>query len=159
MIEQGELDFVVVPEMLLSPLHPSEVLAEDPYVCIAWSGNKLLKKGLSIDQFLSMGHATTRMILRKETMGEMMLQKSGMKPRFELILPAFSLLPIAVIGTDMIAIVNKRFADYYASYMPLKIFEVPIDLQSGKYMLQWNRYHDNDQGTQWLRRVLIDTVR
>ena len=159
LIEQGEIDFVVVPEMLLSPLHPAELLGEDPYVCIAWSGNKLLRKGLSLEQFLSMGHVTTRMLRRKETMGELLLQKTGMKPRFELILPSFGLVPIAVIGTDMIAIVNKRFADYYASYMPLKVLPVPMDMPSGKFMLQWNRYHDSDQGTQWLRRILIETVR
>jgi len=159
LIEQGEVDFVAVPEMLLSPLHPSEVLYEDIFVCIAWSGNSLLKKGLSSEQFLSLGHVTTRFIRRKETTGELMFQQSGVKLHFELIVPAFGLVPLAVVGTDMLAVIDKRLATLYAKYMPLKIFSVPVEMPPSKSMLQWNRYHDNDQGTQWLRRVLIDSVR
>ena len=159
LIEQGEVDFVAVPEMLLSPLHPSEVLFEDVYVCIAWSGNNALKKGLSTEQFLSLGHITNRFIRRKETMGELLFQQSGVKPRFELIVPTFGLVPLAVVGTDLLAIVDKGVANLYAKYMPLKVFPVPVEMPKSHAMLQWNRYHDTDQGTQWLRRVLVDSVR
>ena len=159
LLEQGEVDFVAVPPMLLSPLHPSEVLFDDTYVCIAWSGNRFLRKGLTMDQFLSLGHVTNRFIKRKETMGDLLLQPSGVKVRFELIVPTFGLVPLAVVGTDLLAIVNKRLALLFSKYMPLKIFPVPFDLPPSTAMLQWNRYHDNDQGTQWIRRLILDSVR
>jgi LysR family transcriptional regulator, nod-box dependent transcriptional activator len=159
LIEQGEIDFIVVPDFMASPLHPFDVLFEDTTVCIAWSGNQHLKKGLNLEQFLSLGHVTMRMLRRKEHIGELILQNTGLRPRFELILPTFGLVPLAVIGTDRLAMVNKGMAEYYARYMPLKIFPLPLDLPKTRAVLQWNRHNDNDPGTQWLRHTLVQTVR
>ena len=159
LIEEGEVDFVVVPEMLLSPLHPSDVLLEDSYVCIAWSGNTRLKDGLSLEKFLSMGHVTTRMLRRQEHMGDLLFQKSGLKLRYELVVPTWGMVPVAVVETDMIAVINRKIAHYYANQMPIKIYPVPVESPVAKWFLQWNRYHDSDHGTQWLRKRIVDTIR
>ena len=51
-IEQGDVDFLEVPDRFASLMHPSELLFEDEYVCIAWSGNRSVKKGISVDTFV-----------------------------------------------------------------------------------------------------------
>jgi DNA-binding transcriptional LysR family regulator len=158
-IEQGDVDFIEVPEFWASQLHPSEVIFEETLVCIAWSQNKALKKGLSLDQFQSLGHVTTRVLLNREHLGQMQLRKSAIKPRFELILPIFGLVPYAVVNTDLIAIVNSRLASYYSRYLPLKTFPCPVDIDPFSMLLQWNRNRDNDEAIQWMRRVLISTLR
>jgi LysR family transcriptional regulator, nod-box dependent transcriptional activator len=157
-IEQGEVDFMEIPDFLASPLHPSAHLFDDENVCIASSRNKFIRKSLSLDQFLSLGHVTTRMQKRKDHLGDQMFQNTGVKPRFELIVPVFGLVPQAVVETDWIAVVNSRLARHYARYLPLKIFPLPMKIEPLKMLLQWNRYRDRDEGTQWMCGILVETL-
>ncbi|HTR22565.1 MAG TPA: LysR family transcriptional regulator [Terriglobales bacterium] len=157
-IEQGEVDFIEVPDILVSQYHPSEPFFEDEYVCIAWSGNRLLKKHLSLEQFRSLGHVTTRFLRRKGHLGEFLLRDSGIEPRYELIVPVFGMMPHAVVRTNMIALTTRKIAEYYAEILPLRIFPSPVKLRPLKQVLQWNRLHEHDEGTQWLRRILIETL-
>ena len=157
-IEQGEVDFMEIPDIMVSPLHPSELLFEDNWVCIAASSNKFVRKTLTLEQFLSLGHVTTRVLRRKDHVGDLLLIDSTLRPRFELIVPVFGLMPQAIVESDLIGIVNLRFARYYAKHLPLKILPLPIDLKPLRMMLQWNRYRDHDEGTQWMRRMLIQSL-
>ncbi len=157
-IEQGEVDFIEVPDLLASPFHPSELLFEDEYVCIAWAGNRALQDELSLEQFLSLGHVTIRFLRKRDHLGDILLRDSGAKPRYDLVVPVFSMMPHTIIGTDLIGLINKRFASHYAQFLPLKIFPSPIKLEPLKMLLQWNRLRDQDGGTRWLRQVLVGTL-
>lgn len=157
-VEQGDVDFMEIPDFLASPLHPSELLFMDEFVCIAGAANKHVKKSLSLEQFLSLGHVTTRMQKRKEHIGDQQLKHLGMKPRFELIVPVPGLVPHAVVETDWLAILNRRLANFYARHLPIKIFPLPIEIDPLRMMLQWNRNRDADEGTRWLRQILLDTL-
>jgi LysR family transcriptional regulator, nod-box dependent transcriptional activator len=158
-IEQGEVDFMEVPDVLVSSLHPADELFVDSYVCIASSRNRLVRRdGLSLEQFLSIGHVTTR-LRRKEHLGEVLLADTNVRPRFELIVPVFGLVPQAVVESDLIAIMNRRLADYYAKHLPLRVLELPLEIKPVKMMLQWNKHRNNDAGIQWLRRILVETIR
>jgi len=157
-IEQGDVDFSEVPDMLASPLHPTEKLFEDRQVCIAASANKAIRKELSLQQFLSIGHVTVRVLRRKEHLGDMLFEKTNVRPRFELIVPVFGMVPHAVVQSDLIAVVNYRLAQYYARHLPLKILPVPIEIPPLNMLLQWNKYRDSDLGIQWMRRMLVETM-
>ncbi len=157
-IEQGDVDFLEVPDFMASQLHPSEIIFKESFVCIAWSQNKFVKKDLSAERFQSLGHVTTRVLLKQDHLGQQLLRKSAIKPRYELIVPVFGMVPFAVVNTDLIAIVPSRLANYYSRYLPLKTFPCPVEVDGFSMMLQWNRDRDNDESTQWMRRVLISTL-
>jgi len=89
-----------IPDVFVSSLHPAEELFRDTYVCIASSKNKLIGKNLSLDQFLFIGHVTTR-LRQREHLGNVLLEEN-VRPRFELIVRVFGLVPEAVVESEVI---------------------------------------------------------
>ena len=159
MIEQGEMDFSEIPEIFASPLHPWELLFEDEYVCIGWSKNKRLNNDLSLEDFLSMGHVTVRMQRGMEHLGEHLLGKESARLRFDLIVPTFGMVPYSVINTDLVAFLNARLARHYVRHLPIKIFPSPLKTNSVRMVLQWHRYSGGNPGHQWMKNLLLSTLR
>ena len=48
-LSRGEVDFLVLPKHFIREEHPSEVLFEDDYVCVCWSGNPLVGAQISAE--------------------------------------------------------------------------------------------------------------
>src|ERR1039458_6177252 len=55
-LERGDVDFLIIPEVNMSSLHPSETIFEDEYACVLWSENREVGKTLTLAQYLSLGH-------------------------------------------------------------------------------------------------------
>jgi hypothetical protein len=72
--------------------------------------------------------------------------------------PAFSLAPQLVVGTDRVATITTRLAVKYAERLPLKLLPMPIAIPPMVEMLQWHQVHDHDPANQWFRRLLKKTV-
>ncbi len=158
-LERGDLDFLIVPAEFSSPLHPSEDLFDDSYVCVAWSGNNKIRKTISLEQYLSTGHVVARFgrTLQK-TFDEISLSRAGYVRRVEVVVPAFSLIPGFIVGSDLIATMHERHARFHARFLPLKILPMPIELPRFTAKIQWHRYHDHDPGTKWLHDVLKESA-
>lgn len=151
-LEQGDVDFLVVLKDFLSPLHPSEELFRDHYVGVVWSGNRFVKKQLSIDQFFRMSHVVVRLGPHQtHTHEEIAIHQSGRERRIELVMSNFSLVPNVLIGTDLIAVMHGQLARFYQKFMPLKLLQLPFQMPFINMHLQWHRYHDHDPGTLWFR--------
>jgi len=158
-LERGYLDLIVTPSWMVSPLHPSERLYDDQLVAVVWSGNPIAEEGMKLDSYLSSGHIVARF---SKFMGwaqdEVFLARSGYQRRIDVVVSSFSMLINQVIGTQLVATVHERFAQYYAQYLPIRIFPIPISIPSFEVKLQWHRFHDNDLGIQWLRQVLRESL-
>ena len=51
---------MILPKQILAKDHPSELLFDDEFVCIACAKNKLIKKSLSVRDYLSLSHVVVR---------------------------------------------------------------------------------------------------
>ena len=49
-LNSGELDFLISPEAYLSPRQPTEVLFEDTFTCVVWTGKRSIGTSLTIDE-------------------------------------------------------------------------------------------------------------
>lgn len=78
--------------------------------------------------------------------------------RVEVIVPSFSMQPTLLVGTNLIATIQERFARFYAQYLPLKVLPVPIPLPPLQMNMQWHRYHNHDAGTRWLCEILREAA-
>jgi DNA-binding transcriptional LysR family regulator len=154
-LERGDLDFLIVPNEFMSPLHPAEDIFEDTYVVVAWTGNSVVKKSISLEQYLSLGHVIPRFgRTHEKASDEIHLGHAGHIRRAEVVVPSFALIPGFVIGSDLIATMHKRHAQFHARFLPLKIFPMPVELPRFVAKIQWHRYHDHDPGTKWLHDVI-----
>ena len=55
-LDNAELDFLIAPASAEFEAHASEVLFEDTFTCVAWSGNSAVGDTLSPEDYLNLGH-------------------------------------------------------------------------------------------------------
>jgi LysR family transcriptional regulator, nod-box dependent transcriptional activator len=155
-LEQGDADLAILPQQILAKDHPSEVLFQDEFVCIACAKNKLIGSSLSSREYLSLSHVAVRFgeQLEVPSLEEEYLGTFGQKRRIEVVTSGFTLLPHLILGTTRIATIQRRLAEFYARQMPLKIVRMPKPLPRLEESMQWHAFRNADPGLLWLRRTL-----
>jgi LysR family nod box-dependent transcriptional activator len=159
-LESGELDFLISPDGYVSPSHPTEILFEDTYTCVAWAGNDSIGSSLTLEEYLNAGHVVVN-VAGAEAPGnydEQFLRRASVRRRVEVSVPTFSQAPHLVVGTGRVATLTTRLAVKYAERLPLKLLPMPVAMPPMVEMLQWHRVHDYDPASQWFRRVLKEAV-
>jgi LysR family nod box-dependent transcriptional activator len=156
-LDRGEADFLIMPQNYLTADHPSSLLFEDGFCCIAWRDNALVEDAITLDQFMQLGHVVTRFgHNRTPAIDEWFLRRFGEMRRIEMVTTGFYGLPQAVLGTHRIATIQRTLADYYADLLPIRVIEPDFELPTVSEAMQWNRYSDSDPGLAWMRQVLAE---
>jgi DNA-binding transcriptional LysR family regulator len=67
----------------------------------------------------------------------------------------FLSIPLLVARSDLIAVVPRPIATYFAAMSPgLAVAELPFELTGFDLKLHWHRRFDNDTRHKWLREQL-----
>jgi DNA-binding transcriptional LysR family regulator len=153
-LDRGELDLFFTIDDRLNDEHPKQALFEDEHVVVCWSGSRY---GASIGraEFLAAPHAIA--VLGPESFPsfiENFFKQHKIQRRVEVSLPSFSALPHALMGTDRLATMYRRHAEYFAGFLPLVLHEPPIALPAVREMVQWHRVGAEDAGLKWLLNVM-----
>jgi LysR family nod box-dependent transcriptional activator len=158
-LDRADIDVLLMPENLLSSDHPQEVLFEDHFVCIAWSGNDAVGDTLTLDQYLDLGHVTCEFNRGRTPMvDEWYLRHHGHSRRIEVTATSFNAVPLNVVNTRRIATVHRRLAEYYARILPIRLIPAPVEIPCIVESLQWHRMFESDPGITWLRQLLKDSA-
>jgi len=159
-LERGEIDLAIMPTRYLVPGHPSEPLFDDEFTCLSWAGNSRIKRDLSLDTYLSLGHVVVRFgrLQQLPTFDEWFVERFGHQRRIEVVTTAFNLVPQLLIGTSRVATLHRRLASFYQRYLPLKLVAPPLEIPRLEESMQWHRSRDRDPGTVWLRSVLKNAI-
>jgi len=160
-VESGDVDLLLMPDHFLPAGIRNEVLFEEHYVCVAWSGNPLVGDAITRAQYLELGHVVARPGAhpqRQPAIDELFFQRQGLQRRVETVVGEFSVLPQYVIGSTRIATMHNRLARLYAGYLPLKILSLPFDVPVIREAAAWNRHRDQDLGLAWVRNLLKSTA-
>jgi len=159
-IERGEIDLSIIPSRYLAQGNPAEHLFDDDYVCAVWSKNPEIRRGISLPQYLAMGHVIVRLGNQRQlpTFDEWFLERSEHQRRIEVITTTFNLVPQLIIGTSRIATLHRRLYRHYRRYLPIKAFPPPLEIPSIQEFMQWHKSRDRDPGTIWLRGILKQVV-
>jgi DNA-binding transcriptional LysR family regulator len=155
-LESGELDFLISPEGYVSSTQPTDVLFEDTYTCVIWSGNTVVGKTMTLEQYLELGHVVVNVAGNEppSNYDEQFLRRSNFKRRVEVSVPTFSLAPQLVVGTDRVATITTRLAAKCAEILPLRLLPLPIAMPPMVEMLQWHKVHEYDPAHHWFRSLL-----
>jgi LysR family transcriptional regulator, nod-box dependent transcriptional activator len=157
-VDEGVLDFLIKPAGD-HEAHRSEMLFEDTFTCVAWSGNTAIGDTLTPEEYLELGHVIVN--VGDHPIGnidEVYLRKTKQRRRVELSVSSFSQAPHLVVGTDRITTITTRLAMRLANILPLKLVPLPIEIPRLVELLHWHRVHDQDPAHIWFRSVLKDTV-
>lgn len=155
-LERGEVELVILPSKFLSETQPTALLFEETYTCIVWTGNQLVGDSLSLDQYMQLGHVSSRFGTSLTSFEESFLKDSGYDRRIEVSTTNFTSIPHFVIGTNRIATMHTRLARMLACYYPIRLLAPPIAFPRLEMCMQWNRFLDRDPSHIWLRRMLLE---
>ncbi|AJW93839.1 LysR family transcriptional regulator (plasmid) [Burkholderia gladioli pv. gladioli] len=159
-LENGEVEILIAPEFFNAAGHPSEPLFEDTFSCLVWEGNGDVKKKLTADQYLALGHVAVQWgVNRVQTIDETFLLERGMHRRREVVAPSFTLLPRLLVGTNRIATLHTRLAHVIASGYGLRVLQCPISLPTVKETIQWHKYQQHDPAISWFKDQTVSLAK
>jgi LysR family nod box-dependent transcriptional activator len=158
-LERADVDFLVMPISYLPESHPREILFEDPYACVVWKENSKIGEEISQEQYLALGHVVAQFGRGTPSIDQYFLNQLGVHRRVEVITMNFNSVLQSVVGTERIGTVQRRLANFYSKYLPLRILKPPYDLPPLAEAMQWPKCFDADPGSIWLRTVLKEAAK
>jgi LysR family transcriptional regulator, nod-box dependent transcriptional activator len=154
-LERGEVDLLVVPALYAVKGYPSRKLFEDDWVCVVWAESAAARRRLTLDAFMAMEH-----VVKRENhalfppMDEWMLARAKLHRTVAVRLPQYGLLPLAVVGTERVATVQRRLAEQARASLPLKLLACPFPCEPLQEAMQWHPMREADAGHAWFREQL-----
>ncbi len=71
----------------------------------------------------------------------------------------FSMIPQILLGTERIATMHRRLAQYFAKTTALRIVGLPMSLPAFTEAIQCPALHNSDPGSIWLRKVVLEEAK
>lgn len=155
LLERGEIDFLVTPNMFVSNDHPATSLFEDEYVAVAWKGGKYGSGEMDKHVYSTAPHAVMVPPLAAKSVETSLLAAAGVDRNIDVRTFSFSTLPHLITGTDRIATIHKRLAELVAPQAELAIFPIPVEMPKLTQVLQSHAYREHDPGISWLRDLFV----
>lgn len=154
MLERGDADLLVTPDLFTSSEHPSSLLFEDTYVVVAWSQGPHGNVDMDLKRYQTAPHAIMVPPGSTSNLAEaQLLEAAGVTRNVDLTTFSFSALPHLIVGTSRIATVHGHLAKAVMQHAPLVSYPLPFETGSFRQMVQWHSYRDRDPGIIWLRNV------
>ena len=152
---RGLIDAFVVPRTMMLPNHPTMALFDDHYVLVACAANPGIGEHITLDQYIGMRHAIRKTTSESGgfTREELRLMELGLRRDVALTVPTFELLAKVVVGTTLVAGMQRRLADIAAKSLPIRILPHPVDIPPLELILQWPVARQDDAGLTWLKDV------
>jgi DNA-binding transcriptional LysR family regulator len=153
---RGEINLRIIPKCFAFEGHPHERLFDEKYVCVAWKENKQIGDMLTLEQYQSLQHVVrySRGALQT-TFDQQFLDQAGFSRNVSVTVPAFTLAPRAVVGTQRIATVHARLAELYARSLPIRILAPPVAFPTLTEVLEWHYHEEDDPGLAWFRKIIL----
>jgi LysR family transcriptional regulator, nod-box dependent transcriptional activator len=151
------LDLVIIPKAYAPASLTHEVLFEDAFTAIVWSGHSSVGDTLHPDQYRRLPHAVVSFsddtrINYDERPGE----QAGIHA--QVVAPSYHALPALIVGTDRIATLQMRLAERMSASYPIRVVPLPLPLPVLEEAMMWHPRLDRDAGHAWLRGVLRETA-
>lgn len=156
MLERGDADLLVCPDVFTSPDHPSQLLFEDVYVVIACARGPHAGAEMDLDRYSSARHVV---MLPPNVSGmsapveERYLKALDISRKVDMTTFSFASLPHLIAGTGRIATVHRLLAENSRLGAEILQFPLPFGMPRFRQMIQWHNYRDQDPGIAWLRNL------
>lgn len=152
---RGEIDCIITPRSYLLADHPAELLFVDRHVVVGWSGNPQMVAPITEEQFFAAGHVVAEFGAdRMPAFSEQQMHGVPRARRIEVVVPSFTSVAAALIGTNRLALMHERLAIAQARTRPLVYSPIPFVFPKFEEMLQFHVTRERDAGLIWLRGVI-----
>jgi DNA-binding transcriptional LysR family regulator len=154
--DRGDIDLLVIPDLISSKDHPSEFLFEETLSCVVWEHNTRVGDRLSLQEYLDLDHVTTEIDDAGLTTIDRSIQRLGYVRRSQLNVPNIMLAPKFVVGTQMIMTLQTRLARLLIQDLPLRMLPCPLNIPPVSEVIQWHKRLGRDPAITWFCGLLKD---
>jgi LysR family nod box-dependent transcriptional activator len=148
-------DVILVPSNYASDRFASAVVMRMEFACISSIDNPALSDGLTEEKLYSLPHVSVSLAM-----------PAGPNPTTVALLALFerihisvrvnsvASLPQIVMGTELISIVPRPFAQQWSAVPGIKIFKMPVAVPPFDIVAQWQLARTQEPGIAWLLNKL-----
>lgn len=131
---------------------------DERYVCLMREGHPSGSDGMSLERFASQRHAHVASQIFGHREVEAALRDAGVARSVALQVPHFTVLPLLISTTDLVAVVPSRVAKIFQSFAPLQFVELPFTVPKIEVHVHWDRRHDLTQTQQWFIELIQEAL-
>ncbi|WP_164856099.1 LysR family transcriptional regulator [Lujinxingia sediminis] len=156
----GQLDLVLtlgLPEHVPETLYRKDLFQLD-LVSVVRRGHPGVGKTLDLDTYCNLSHILVSPRGDDEGVVDMTLAERGRSRRVAVVVPHFMVAPHLVAATDYVLTTSRSVAESFANYLPLRIFEPPVELERGTVSMAWHPRTHRSGAHKWLRRTLEEVA-
>lgn len=136
----------------------AQALFDDRFVCLA-SGPKSGRGSskLSLDRYLASQHLRVSVLGSSSDPIDALLAERGLSRNIVLTVPYFSVVPLVVQQTGLLATLSRRLAEVYAKLLPLRLLEPPLGVAQRAVKMTWHKRNERDPAARFFR-ALVEEV-
>jgi len=158
LVSQGDTDLAIgVYGELPARFHQRSLYDED-LVCLVRRKHPVIAEALTLEHFISLPHISVIITGYGSSAVDAALHTKGLSRRVAVRLPHFLAAPMLVAQSDMILSLPRRLAHRIAISTPVKIFEMPLNIQHFSPSMIWHERKHNDPAHVWLRQLITEVA-
>lgn len=152
LLKRGELDLYTKAGLATRRRLPSPncKLFDDDHAVICWD-KSIHAARLDRAAYLDASHVSVNFGgERLPAFTEEILTQEGIRRQIRLTVSSFASLSGAVVGTDRLATLYRRHAEFFARTMPIVVHPMPIAMPLVEVRAHWNDREASDAGLRWV---------
>lgn len=155
-MDAGRVDLAIGAFEDLGSGFMQRMLFRQGYATLFRSGHPTAHEGMGLKAFRAERHLVVSHAAPYGQVNQS-LEKAGVTLDAHFSVPHFSAVPYIVSTTDLLATVPRKLADTVAAHFHLGVLAPPLRVPALQTNLYWHRRFHRDQGSQWLRAMMVDT--
>lgn len=136
-------------------------LFNDRLVGIASANHPIFDGPLNLDRFCEFDHVALEPGEGATMYNEIIdgaIEREGKRRRVALSKPTFMGVPFLVSQTGLIATLPERIAERFTNFAPIRLFEIPLELEPINVVLMWHDRTHTNAVHKWLRERIIEVT-
>jgi DNA-binding transcriptional LysR family regulator len=156
-IESGRADLAIgyFPDLKKNNFFQQRLFSHS-FICLLRADHKIKSEQLSMQDFLSLGHAVIRSEGRGQEVFERFLDDRKIERRVMLSTPHFMSIPFIISTSDLVATVPLAVGTSFAKFSDVKLVNPPLEIPTFDLKQHWHRKYHQDAKNMWLRSVVAN---
>jgi len=154
-LEEGDIDLAIgyFPDLKARNFFQQRLFAHT-FICLVNSSHRIRNKHMSMDEFLSAGHAVVSAEGRSQEIVEQLLVKNKIERRVVLSTPHFMSIPFIIAATDLVVTVPYAVGESFAGTAGIRLVQPPLEIPKFDLKQHWHRRYHKDAESMWIRSVV-----
>lgn len=156
-LERGDIDLAIgyFPDLKKRNFFQQRLFTHS-FISLLNARHRIKGKRLSMDEFLSLGHAVISAEGRSQEVFEQLLVRHKIVRRIVLSTPHFMSIPFIIASTDLLVTVPYAVGESFAKIANIRLIEPPLDIPQFDLKQHWHRKFHQDEANMWIRAVIAN---